>query len=254
MTLSDVSVSEHSTHPGAKNGVPACPEFFANDIYGGIHTGIADYYSADYCLHEYGEDEDGVIIEEFLVYASQIDSIEEIGVHGTVELRTGRMALRRYRPEDADELYKYFGSDPAMWQYTGWNPYETPEMARETVRSFIDRYQDEHFYGWVLDVDGVVWGTFGAYDYHDGTIEVGFSIARVCWGRGCATEALKRVLSYLTDNEGIPCVTAWCAAENIASRRVLEKAGMHLVRTECGGLSVGNRTYDKLIYEYRGAK
>ena len=37
MTLSDVSVSEHSSHPGAKNGVPACPEFFANDIYGGIH-------------------------------------------------------------------------------------------------------------------------------------------------------------------------------------------------------------------------
>ena len=61
------------------------------ECQGGIHTGIADYYSADYCLHEYGEDEDGVIIEEFLVYASQIDSIEEIEVHGTAELRTERL-------------------------------------------------------------------------------------------------------------------------------------------------------------------
>ena len=39
----------------------------------------------------------------------------------------------------------------------------------------------------------------------------------------------KKVLEYLTENEGISCVTAWCAAENIGSRRVLEKSGMKLV-------------------------
>ena len=25
------------------------------DIYGATHTGVADYYNVDYCLHEYGD-------------------------------------------------------------------------------------------------------------------------------------------------------------------------------------------------------
>ena len=88
------------------------------------------------------------------------------------------------------------------------------------------------------------------YDYRDDRIEVGFSVVRGWRGRGYATEALKKVLEYLTDNEGISCVTAWCVADNAASGRVLEKAGMRLVNTEKDGLPVGDRIYDKLIYEY----
>ena len=45
-------------------------------------------------------------------------------------------------------------------------------------------------------------------------------------------------------------MTAWCAAENIGSRRVLEKSGMKLVREEKNGLEVGDRVYDKLIFEW----
>ncbi len=178
-------------------------------------------------------------------------SAEGNKLHGTAELRTERLVLRRYRPEDADSLYRDLGSDPAMYRYSGWNPYASPEMARETVRGFIDSDQDDHFYGWAVEADGVLCGTIGAYDHEDDRIETGFSIVRACWGRGYATEALKAVLLYLTENEGIPCVTAWCAAENEGSRKVLEKAGMRLVRTEKDSLTVGDRTYDRLVYEYR---
>ena len=49
-------------------------------------------------------------------------------------------------------------------------------------------------------------------------------------------------------------MTAWCASENIGSKRVLEKAGMKPVRTEKDGLAVEDRVYDKLIYEYRSSR
>ena len=126
-------------------------------------------------------------------------------------------------------------------------------MAQETVRRFIDGYNGGHVYSWVMDANGddVVAGTIGAYDYHNGQIEVGFSVGRAWQGRGFATEALKTILAYLTKNEGIACVTAWCAAENTASKKVLEKSGMKLVGTEKGGLTVDGRVFDKLIYEYR---
>ncbi len=221
------------------------------DKWGETFTGMASYANADFLECEYGGEGDGVFIEDCLVYRWQIVSIEEIEVHGTVELWTENLILRRYRPEDVMELYRRFGTDPEMVKYSGWNPYASPEMAQETVQRFIESYAKEHTYSWVMDVDDVVVGTIGAYDYENGRIEVGFSVDRGWQGRGFATEALRKVLEYLTENEGIPCVTAWCAAENAGSRRVMEKAGMRLVGTEKNGLQVGEKVYDKLLFEYR---
>ena len=221
------------------------------DKWGETFTGMAEYGNYDFLECEYGGEEDGIFIQDCLIYNSQIVSIEEIVVHGTVELWTEQLTLRRYRPEDAEPLYRRLGTDPAMYKYSGWNPYATSEMAQETVRRFIDSYNDEHSYSWVMDIDDVIVGTIGAYDYKDDHIEVGFSIEPGWQGRGLATEALKKVLEYLTENEGILCVTAWCAADNVGSKRVLEKAGMKLAGTEKNGLTVGEKVYDKLIYELR---
>ena len=170
---------------------------------------------------------------------------------GTITLDTPRLLLRRHVTEDAGTLYQKFGLDESMCRFSGWNPYATKEMAEETVKRFMESYDDDHSYSWVMDIDGVVAGTIGAYDFKESRIEVGFSVVPGWQGRGFATEALTAVLKYLTDNEGIPVVTAWCAVENAASHRVLEKSGMKLVSTEKNGLRIGNSVYDKLIFEYR---
>ena len=44
------------------------------------------------------------------------------------------------------------------------------------------------------------------------------------------------------------------AAENAGSRRVLEKAGMRLVRTEKDGLDVAGKKFDRLFFEYSPKK
>ena len=224
------------------------------DQWNETFTGLATYANADFLECEYGGEEDGLFIGDCLIYRSQIVSIEEIEVHGTVELRTEHLVLRRYRPEDAEVLHQRFGKDPEMAKYSGWNPYATLEMAQETVRRFIESYGDRHSYSWVMEFEDVLVGTIGAYDYDQEQIEAGFSVDGGWQGRGFATEALRKVLAYLTGNEGIPCVTAWCADDNIRSRRVMEKAGMKLVRIEKDGLSVGEKTYDKLIFAYQDGK
>lgn len=226
------------------------------DIYGDSFSGLASYESREFLECEWGGDEDGIRIEDVILYNSQIASITETVPHGSAELWTEHLVLRRYRPDDAEQLHEYLGKDPEMFKYSGWNPYATPEMARETVQRFIDSYDDEHSYSWVMDANGddVIAGTIGAYDYEaaeGGRIETGFSVIPGWQGRGLATEALRKELEYLTENEGIACVTAWCAADNIASKRVFEKSGMKLVNTEKRGLTIGDEIYDKLIYEYR---
>ena len=224
------------------------------DKWGETYAGMAEYGNSSFLECEYGGEEDGIFIEDCLIYHSQIVSIEEIEVHGTVELWTERMILRRYRPEDAADLFQYLGSDPAMYQYSGWNPYATLEMARETVHGFMDSYGDGRTYSWVMEADDVLVGTIGAYDYQDGRIEVGYSVVKSWQGRGLATEALKKVLEYLTEQEGIPCVTAWCAAQNTGSQRVLEKAGMKPAGEAKDGIKVGDRVYDRLTYMYKAVQ
>ena len=81
------------------------------DIYGEVHEGLACHGGADFLMAEYGGEEDGLFIEDFLIYNSQIESIEEIEVHGTVEMWTENLILRRYRSEDAGQLYEYFGKE-----------------------------------------------------------------------------------------------------------------------------------------------
>lgn len=99
---------------------------------------------------------------------------------GTIELKTERLLLRRYKSEDALLLYDMLGSDPQMYEYSGWNPYQTRSMAMDTVESFIENYNDPYFYGWGIEHEARLIGTIGAYDYDEGKsrIEVGMSIER----------------------------------------------------------------------------
>ena len=170
--------------------------------------------------------------------------------NGTVQLTTERLILRRHILEDALLLHQNFGLDPEMFRYSGWNPYASKEAAEETVRQFMDSYSDKHFYGWAIEFDGRLIGTIGAYDYDPETdsIEVGCSIERKSWGNGFAGEAVRAVIRYLTEQEGIRCVKAWCAAENIGSRKVMERAGMTRVSTEKDALEIEGRKYDKQNY------
>lgn len=86
-------------------------------------------------------------------------------MQGTVKLETERLTLRQHIHEDARILYMCFGRDGKMYEYSGWNPYETEEMAQETIQHFIDSYSNTHFYGWTIEYNNQLIGTIGAYDY-----------------------------------------------------------------------------------------
>ena len=124
--------------------------------------------------------------------------------------------------------------------------------AEETVHRFIDSYKHVDFYGWAIEYQGMLIGTIGAYDYvpEKNQIEIGLSIARNFWGNGFATEALIRVIEFLTGHEQIRTVTAWCAAENTGSKKALQKAGMKQTHVIKNGLDIEGKTHDQLFFSY----
>lgn len=166
-------------------------------------------------------------------------------MHGTILLHTNRLTLRQHILQDAPVMHRCFGLDEAMYRYSGWNPYATEELALETMGRFLASYPDSRFYGWAIEYQNQLIGTVGAYDYNPNTstIEVGLSIFRNHWGQGFGSEALARVLHYLTMSEGIRRVTAWCTPENTPSRRAMEHCGMTPTQSE---------TSDRLYYQYEG--
>lgn len=183
-------------------------------IYGDVLTGLARYEDREYLSCEWGGEEDGLFLGDYLVYRSQIAAIEEVPVHGTAELWTERLILRQLRPEDAEPLHDSLGREPAGSP----DPWASPEAARETVERSLKSYADERFYLWVMDIEDVVVGTVGACRDEAGRTALGFRVAPGWRGRGLATEAVKKVLEYLTENEGLPRVLARCAAEDGAAR------------------------------------
>jgi len=64
-----------------------------------------------------------------------------------------------------------------------------------------------------------------------GVVALGYRLRRAEWGRGYATERARALIRTGFTEPGVERVVATTHAENFASRRVLEKAGMTLART-----------------------
>jgi ribosomal-protein-alanine N-acetyltransferase len=60
----------------------------------------------------------------------------------------------------------------------------------------------------------------------DGDVEIGFSLKRSAWGNGYATEACSRQLRFAFQETPLLEVVASFEDENVASKAVLEKAGL----------------------------
>jgi ribosomal-protein-alanine N-acetyltransferase len=77
----------------------------------------------------------------------------------------------------------------------------------------------------LLDGDGVVVGRFNLFDLNDGSANVGYRVAERFAGQGVASGALRQLCQKARDDYGLRTLRASTSDENVASQRVLEKAG-----------------------------
>jgi RimJ/RimL family protein N-acetyltransferase len=86
-------------------------------------------------------------------------------------------------------------------------------------------------YQLIRRADGQVIGDVGFLGPPDatGAVNVGCAVADDARGQGYATEALAALLDWARKQTGLTCVLADTTRSNLASQRLLERAGMHRV-------------------------
>lgn len=141
-------------------------------------------------------------------------------------VRTERLSLRRFTPEDA-EAFAAYRSDPDVARYQSWDAPLPLAEAQKTVEGFADG--DPMRPGWfqyAVDLDGVLIGDIGL-NLHENLMqaELGFTLAPEYQGQGYATEAVRGLLDQLFVERNLHRVSAECDARNTASARLLERLG-----------------------------
>ena len=150
-------------------------------------------------------------------------------VGGPPTLETERLVLRKMKPEDAGGVFAY-ASDPEVSRYVLWETHRTVEDSRAFLDLVGRRYETggEPEWGMVYKGDGRFVGSCGfvAWDPEHARAEMGYVLHRGYWGRGLVPEAVRAMIRFGFERMDLNRVEARCLAENAASARVMEKAGM----------------------------
>jgi RimJ/RimL family protein N-acetyltransferase len=148
----------------------------------------------------------------------------------TVQLQTERLILDAWRNSDWSE-FRPIARDPEVMRYiTGGVPW-TDEKIREFVDKQVKLFADRGFCRWrVLDPESRELMGFCGVGFWGKELEpeIGWWLARRYWGGGFATEAARCALRDIFDRVGIERVVSVARVGNMASRRIMEKLGLHL--------------------------
>jgi RimJ/RimL family protein N-acetyltransferase len=152
-------------------------------------------------------------------------------------LETERLVLRRFTEADVDNLFD-LDSDPEVMRFlTGGKPTPREVIRNETLPRILHYYERFAGFGFWAAIEKSTGEFLGWFEFRPpegggpDEVELGFRLRRSAWGKGYATEGSRALIRKGFTELGVRRVVAQTMAVNTASRRVMEKAGLTLVRT-----------------------
>jgi RimJ/RimL family protein N-acetyltransferase len=156
----------------------------------------------------------------------------------SIFLETNRLTLRRFTDADEDNLVE-LDSDPEVMRFlNGGKPTPREEISGRVLPVLFGYYERFEGFGyWPAQEKATErflgWFHFrpGKNEPRHGEIELGYRLRRSAWGKGYATEGSRALIRKGFTELGVERVVAETMTVNLGSRRVMEKAGLTLVRT-----------------------
>ena len=146
----------------------------------------------------------------------------------TPTLETERLILRPFKTEDAPDVFHCWESDPDVAKYMFWTSHNDIEKTREWIEFELGQIEKPDWYRFaiVLKDTNILIGT--ALVYYEEEVqcwEIGYNLGKKYWGKGYATEAMKRVIEFATKELNLSQIVGRYAKENPASGNVMAKLG-----------------------------
>ena len=152
-------------------------------------------------------------------------------------VETPRLTLRQFTEDDVDNMFN-LDSDPEVMHYlTGGKPTPRQEISDRIIPWYLTVYERFDRLGtWAAESTAT--GEFlGWFHFRPGNgtditnVDLGYRLRRPAWHKGYATEGSRALISMGFTDLGVNRVFAHTMTVNTASRHVLEKCGLTLVRT-----------------------
>ncbi len=136
--------------------------------------------------------------------------------------------IREWRIEDAARLAEMLNNKNILNNLRDGLPYPyTVSDAEKYIASMLVAEKGKTF-AFAITVEDKVVGSIGVFrceNIHSRTAEMGYYVGEPYWGCGLGTSAVTRACNYIFQNTDIIRIFAEPFAHNMASCRVLEKAG-----------------------------
>lgn len=140
---------------------------------------------------------------------------------------TQRLCCRRWRKTDLDAIYAAY-ADPEAMRWVGDGTPITRDACERWYEITVNNYAERGYGMFALTSrsDGGVVG-FCGITHPDGQVEpeIKYTLKRPLWGLGYASEAVPALVSYAIAELGLTYMIATVDPENLASQRILRKAG-----------------------------
>ena len=145
-------------------------------------------------------------------------------------LTTARLRLRALLPADRDAVFAIRG-DPEVQRHNA-DAMQREDEAAHFIESRALDYKARRgvFWGVTRLGEARVIGSVSLYhwNHRHQHAEIGYELARACWGQGLAAEAVQAVVGFAFERLLVHRVEAVTIADNLRSVRLLERLGFRL--------------------------
>jgi ribosomal-protein-alanine N-acetyltransferase len=138
-------------------------------------------------------------------------------------LQTERLVLRQFRQDDL--------GDVVGWMEPSSIP-NTEYEAQQFLNFCFRQYRERGIGPWGIELKRIrrVVGNCGFPHINDHCGEINYYVASQYRSQGLASEAVKAILEFGFKDLALKRIQARCAIDNVASERVMQKAGMRFER------------------------
>lgn len=148
-------------------------------------------------------------------------------------METPRLVIRSFTQQDAPALHERVFGDPVAMRFIPRGASPSVDRTRASVERFMRHEQERGFSLWAVELKQTreLIGDCGLFAVQGvgPEVELAYHFGKRWWNNGYATEAATVCLARGFNECGLSEIIAICFPEHIASRRVMEKAGMKYV-------------------------